>query len=241
MGGVFCKGEDVEQDYAEGAKWFLMSARQGNAQAQFNLGMMHATGHGVSQNHAESVRWYRLAALQGLPLAQINLGVAYAMGRGIDKDEAEASKWMRLAALQGEAQAQFNLGVMYTNGQGVGKNYTEAQRWATSAAQQGHEPARALSQDLAIRISGMQPVSLPETLAGDYYLQLAAFKSQPEAEIYLAKMRIKLGDIKNPLSIFTSEGWVRTQLGPYVGLDEAKRGAKQLKARLGYEPLLKQH
>lgn len=243
MGGVFCKGEDVEQDYAEGAKWFLMSARQGNAWAQFNLGMLYLAGQGVKPDNAESLHWYRLAALQGLAPAQINLGVAYATGVGVEKDEAEAAKWMRLAALQGDAQAQFNLGVMYTNGQGVEINYPEAHRWAESSAQQGHQTARALAQDLAVRMSG-KPSHLagkPPAASGDYYLQLAAFKSQKEAEKYLAEMRIKLGDIDKPFSIFSSDGWVRTQLGPYPGLEEARRNAKSLKASIGYEPLLKRH
>ena len=35
------------------------AARQGDAQAQADLGKMYATGQGVTQNHAEAVRWYR--------------------------------------------------------------------------------------------------------------------------------------------------------------------------------------
>ena len=256
MGGLFYKGQQVEQDYAEAAKWFLLSARQGKAQAQFNLGMMYDTGQGVMPDHVQAVQWYRLAALQGLSIAQLNLGVAYIYGQGVLKNEAGAVKWLRLAAGQGEAQAQFNLGVMYANGQGVTQNFVEAYRWARLAAAQGHETARALAQDLAGQMTPEQQASAadladkiqvaPENRpaasgSNDVYLQLGAFRSQNQAEKFMALLSAKLGDIGMPFSLFTDDGWVRIQLGPYAGLSEARRSADKLKARLGFEPLLKQH
>ena len=40
-------------------------AEQGDAVAQFNLGVSYANGDGVPENDAEAVRWYRMAAEQG--------------------------------------------------------------------------------------------------------------------------------------------------------------------------------
>jgi len=40
-------------------------AEQGDAPAQFALGVMYAEGRGVPQDDAEAVRWYGLAAEQG--------------------------------------------------------------------------------------------------------------------------------------------------------------------------------
>lgn len=74
-----------------------------------------------------------------------------------------------------------------------------------------------------------------------YFLELAAFKSQKDAEIYLSKMRSKLGPVNKVFSIFNSSGWVRTQLGPYLSLDEANRNAEIVKFKLGYKPLIKNH
>lgn len=247
MGGIFCKGQEVEQDLAEGAKWFRLAAQQGLPQAQFNLGMMYAVGQGVAQNPAEAVKWYRMAAEQGLVLAQTNLGVAYISGLGVARNEAEAARWIRLAAEKGEAQAQFNLGVMYINGQGVDKNYAEANRWASRAAAQGHENARALMLDLNNRLKSEKSIERPIDAGGEtdnlthYYLQLAAFKSNKEAEKYIEKMRAQLNPTGHTLSIFSTDGWVRTQLGPYLSLNEAKNQAVKLKVVLGYEPLLKKH
>ena len=50
-------------------------AEQGDADAQYNLGVRYANGEGVLKDEAEAVRWYRLSADQGNADAQFNLGV----------------------------------------------------------------------------------------------------------------------------------------------------------------------
>jgi uncharacterized protein len=119
-------------------------AEQGEASAQYNLGIMYANGEGVPENDAEAVKWYRLAAEQGYALAQYNLGVMYANGEGVPENDAEAVKWYRLAAEQGEASAQYNLGVMYANGEGVPENYNylTAYVWLSVSAAQGNQTAK---------------------------------------------------------------------------------------------------
>ena len=97
-------------DYATAFRLWRPLADQGNASAQFNLGLMYDNGQGVTQNHAEAVKWYRLAADQGNASAQFNLGLMYAKGDGVPQNHAEAVKWYRLAADQGYAAAQNSLG-----------------------------------------------------------------------------------------------------------------------------------
>ena len=48
-------------DFAE----TLGFASQGNAAAQYNLGLMYRNGEGVPKDDAEAVKWYHLAADQG--------------------------------------------------------------------------------------------------------------------------------------------------------------------------------
>ena len=110
------------------------AADQGNASAQFNLGVMYADGQGVPQDHGEAAKWYRKAADQGNASAQFNLGVVYANGQGAPQDYGEAAKWYRKAADQGNASAQFNLGVVYANGQGAPQDYVLAYMWINLAA-----------------------------------------------------------------------------------------------------------
>ena len=124
------------------------AAEQGDATAQFNLGIMYANGRGVLKDDAEAVRWYRLAAEQGYADAQFNLGVKYDFGEGVPKDGAEAVEWYRLAAEQGYADAQFNLGGMYANGEGVLKDSVRAHMWFNIAGANGNEAARKQRDNL---------------------------------------------------------------------------------------------
>ncbi|WP_244060843.1 tetratricopeptide repeat protein, partial [Aeromonas caviae] len=68
------EAEDIQQAHA----WWRKAAEQGNAEAQFNLGVMYATGQGVPQDIQQVVTWLRKAAEQGNAEAQFNLGVMYA-------------------------------------------------------------------------------------------------------------------------------------------------------------------
>ena len=61
------------------AEWTPL-AEQGNAQAQYNLGLMYRNGRGVPENDKTAVKWFTLAAEQGNASAQYNLGVMYARG-----------------------------------------------------------------------------------------------------------------------------------------------------------------
>ena len=79
-------------------EWYRKASKQGNAEAQFNLGIMYEIGRGVTQDYAGAAKLYRDAAEQGHALAQFNLGVAYEYGRGMTQDYAEAVGWYRKAA-----------------------------------------------------------------------------------------------------------------------------------------------
>ena len=46
-------------------KWYRKGADQGDAQAQFNLGVCYSYGLGVAKDHVEAAKWYRKAAEQG--------------------------------------------------------------------------------------------------------------------------------------------------------------------------------
>ena len=61
-------------------------AEQGNADAQFNLGLMYFNGTGVQQDDQTALKWFRLAADQGDAFAQFALGNMYFMGRGVAKN-----------------------------------------------------------------------------------------------------------------------------------------------------------
>ena len=132
-----CKSYYDAEDYKRAFPACSRAAEQGDAKAQYNLGVMYAKGKGVSKNAREAVKWFRLAAEQGYAAAQTGLGLMYAEGKGVSKNDREAAKWFRLAAEQGFAKAQYNLALMYHSGEGVPKNYREAVKWVRLAAEQG--------------------------------------------------------------------------------------------------------
>ena len=61
---------DNVQDFKE----MLQVAEQGDAAAQYNLGLMYYKGQGVRQDDAQAVQWFHKAAEQGSAAAQYNLG-----------------------------------------------------------------------------------------------------------------------------------------------------------------------
>jgi hypothetical protein len=114
-----------------------VDAEQGDADAQFWLGIRYRDGHGVPKDLVEAAKWYRKAADQGYAEAQQALGNAYLYGEGVSKDPVEAVKWYRKSAEQGVSAAQEDVGQSYYFGEGVPKDYAEAVRWYRRAANQG--------------------------------------------------------------------------------------------------------
>lgn len=80
------------------AEWRPL-AEQGQAEAQFNLGVLCDGGLGIEQSPALAAHWYRRAAEQGHAEAQFNLAVLYANGLGVVRDMAEAARWYERAAV----------------------------------------------------------------------------------------------------------------------------------------------
>ena len=142
--GDFKKGLTAAQsgDFATALREWTPLAEQGNATAQYNLGLMFEKGRGVPQNYKTAVKWWKLAAQQGIARAQTNLGVMYEKGQGVSQNDKTAVKWYRLAAEQGHANAQGNLGFMYHEGKGVSQDYKTAVKWYTLAAEQGNSDAQ---------------------------------------------------------------------------------------------------
>ena len=63
--GVMYDGDLRVEDDSEGVKWIWSAAEQGNARAQFNLGIMYANGEGVPEDYVKNYAWMNLAAAQG--------------------------------------------------------------------------------------------------------------------------------------------------------------------------------
>ena len=132
------------------------NAINGNADAQFALGMMYYKGTGVPQDFKKALEWYFKSAAQGFALAQHNLGSIYATGTATTQDYVKAVKWYRKAAEQGFPTSQNNLCVMYATGRGITRNHVEAYAWCHIAASQGDSTARKNRNHIASIIDPAQ-------------------------------------------------------------------------------------
>ncbi len=135
---MYEKGKGVALDDRQAVYWYRKAADQGDADAQYNLGLMYGKGKGVAKDYKQAVYWYRKAADQGqFASAQTNLGngiiLEKALPRIIDRQfigsEKQQTKGMG---------AQFNLGEMYYFGKGVALDYRQAVYWYRKAADQGY-------------------------------------------------------------------------------------------------------
>ena len=118
------------------SKQVAKAAKQGHAEAQHHLGVMHLNGEGGAKSNEIAFKWIQLAAKQGYAKAQHHLGVMHLNGEGGAKSNEIAFHWIQLAAKQGYAEAQHHLGLMHLNGTGVAKNDEMAFDWIRLAAAQ---------------------------------------------------------------------------------------------------------
>ncbi len=144
------------EDYATALREWRPLAEQGDALAQYNLGLLYRKGRGVPQDDVQARKWYEKAAAQGQAKAQFNLGTLYFNGEGVSKNYQQALRWFRLAADQGEALAQTKIAIMYDEGQGVPKNIVQAYKWYSLAAMNGDKPAPLILNLLANQMTPAQ-------------------------------------------------------------------------------------
>ena len=91
----------ANHDYATAYKEFKIAADQGDAPAQYNLGVMCKNGTGMPVDYAAAFRWFQLAADQGHVRAQYNLARMYYEGQGVKQDYVRAYMWADLAGVNG--------------------------------------------------------------------------------------------------------------------------------------------
>ena len=53
-------------------KWYRLSAEQGNATAQTNMGLLYVKGQGVIQDYVRAHMWWKIAASSGNKTASKN-------------------------------------------------------------------------------------------------------------------------------------------------------------------------
>lgn len=142
-------------DFAAAIEQWRPLAEQGDARAQFNLGVIHFNGQGVPHDPVRAAGWYRAAAEQGYGPAQANLAFMHETGQGVLQNYVEAYKWLTLASRHGvdDAAAREKLMLKMTERQ-IAEGTQAAAAWrpkppetlaqsATAAAGQSPDQAAA--------------------------------------------------------------------------------------------------
>ena len=160
IGRIYYFGnKDVPINHSHAVAWYRKAAEQGDANAQYNLGVFYEKGLGVTKDLTQAVAWYRKAAEQGNALAQNNLGTMHRDGSGgLLQDHEAAAKWYALAARQGNAWAQRNLYSMHRDAQVPQADLVQALAWINLAASQAqpHPDAAQERQELSAKLSPAQ-------------------------------------------------------------------------------------
>ena len=129
--------------YIEALNGFYLLAKNGDAQSQFNVGLMYAKGKGAKQDSSKAIEWYTKAAQQNVPQAQYNLAKLYHdMGSKDPHAIEQAIHWYEKAAQNGIKEAYNNLGVIYLQGKGVPKDISRAFAYFQKSAEMGDIEAK---------------------------------------------------------------------------------------------------
>lgn len=128
------------KDYQTAFKEWKASADAGQAEAQFDLGLLYAQGLGVRRDLSVAAEWYRKSADQGNAEAEFALGQMYSRGWGIPRDETDAIRWMEMAnSVDSEGPPTEWAPVA---GYGIQKDPKQAAYWYLQAADKGHAEAQ---------------------------------------------------------------------------------------------------
>lgn len=99
LASKYLLGVDREIDPALAAVWFKKAAQQGNADAQYALGVLYLNGgRGVPKNLSAARGWFVLAAKQGSAGALQRLGEIYDQGQGVERDPVRAKRYFDMSA-----------------------------------------------------------------------------------------------------------------------------------------------
>jgi TPR repeat protein len=127
-----------QKKHSVALRYWIPLARNGNALAQNNLGVMYQKGLGVAQDFRKAHSWFEKAAAQNLAEANVNLGLLYFDGLGVTQDQQKAFSLFSIAARENLPEAHHMLGLQLYQGMGVPIDLQEALQNFKDAAVLGY-------------------------------------------------------------------------------------------------------
>jgi TPR repeat protein len=136
-------------EYVTALELYETLAAQGEAEAQFQLGLMYEQGLGTDVDGQMAQRYYEQAAEQQSPQALDALGMLHLKGEGVIQNFKESLRLFQQAAEQGYPPAQYNLGLAYADGKGTFRDPVRAHMWFNLASANGYPEAATSRERLA--------------------------------------------------------------------------------------------
>jgi localization factor PodJL len=107
LGVLYEKGDaGVEKDPAEGRRWTVRAAANGDARGMHNLALDYYEGVGGQQSATVAAAWFQRAAELGVRDSQWNLARFFEAGIGVQRDVGAAYRWYLIAGRAGDTAAQ---------------------------------------------------------------------------------------------------------------------------------------
>ncbi|NOS66855.1 MAG: sel1 repeat family protein [Candidatus Peribacteraceae bacterium] len=160
-------------------------AKEGNHDAEFELGAMFHDGDGVEQDYAQALPWYRKAANAGNRQAMFNLGMMYKNGEGVSADPAAARGWFVRASDAGDVRAAQQLGTMAYEA----KDFAKALQYFLKAAKGELPEAQLNAGVMYVRGEG---VPAQDVIEGYAWLTLAKENGNARAASMLESLLEKM-------------------------------------------------
>ena len=195
--GGTAKNEPAPEESPTGLQDLRERAKDGDAQAQYELGNILQYGIGADQNSVEAFCWYEKAAEQKLPTAIRAVGLCYEYGQGVPKDVNRAAELYLQASTLGCAAATNSLGYCYEMGIGVERNIGKAVELYTEAALENDPYAQ---QNLAFCYEYKKGVDQDWSLAVYWYRRAAeqsvAYSQLKLAECYRKGLGVPMDEVE---------------------------------------------
>lgn len=139
------RGDGIGKDSNIAEQWFLKSAEQGNANAQYAMAQKLRSRSEKNKENAEAVAsWLEKAERSGHVRAGVELGICYYSGTGVKEDYDKSVELWEKAAKANNADAMYWLGKHRFNGRGMfnsGKDVDKAIALWSAAARLGQMDA----------------------------------------------------------------------------------------------------
>ena len=170
-----------EREYAEVYSYLVGEARRGNAEAEYNLGMMYARGQGVPKNYEAAFSWFQKAHEKGHPGATFFMGKMFANGIGVEKDPHKAERMFQKCS--SDPRAQYEIGLLYFK-EDMPRDLDMSARWMLRAAREGNTEAQFVMGQFYKSGAGV-PANIKEAVD---WLTSAAINGHRGAQILLGNM-----------------------------------------------------